>query len=166
MSDREDLRRKARAEYVDQGLMLTTIAASLGKSEATVGRWKKAAKEAGDDWDKARAAHVIAGRGPEAVTTRAIERYFLQLDRIVTNIEANDTDPVQQVALLASLADSTAKMAAAAKRFAPAVSTLGVAQDVLGKLMAFVRERYPQHASAILEIIEPFGEYLTEVYAP
>ena len=55
-------------------------------------------------------------------------------------------------------------MAASAKRFAPKVSELGVAQDVMAKLLDFVREEFPHHSAAILEIIEPFGARLTEIY--
>jgi hypothetical protein len=40
-----------------------------------------------------------------------------------------------------------------------------VAQDVMAHLLEFVREYFPQHASAILEVIEPFGEKLSKIYA-
>lgn len=59
MSDEK--RRKARSDYVHRRMMQSAIAITLGINEATIGRWAKAAKDAGDDWDKARAAHVLAG---------------------------------------------------------------------------------------------------------
>ncbi len=68
--------------------------------------------------------------------------------------------------MLVSLSDAMTKMAASAKRFAPKVSELGVAQDVMAKLLEFVRETFPQHTAAILEIIEPFGEHLAGIYTP
>jgi len=43
-------------------------------------------------------------------------------------------------------------------------SNLQLAGDVMRQLSAFVREQYPQHAPAFLEIIEPFGDKLVEIY--
>lgn len=160
----EELRRKARSDYVFRRFTQATIAAAYGISEATVGRWKKAAKEQGDDWDKARTAHVIAGEGVEAVVSSVVEDFMIQAQAILDEIKHGEHDTQQKVTLLVALSDAMTKMAASAKRFAPKVSELGVAQDVMQKLLEFVQEEFPHHASAILEIIEPFGERLTEHY--
>lgn len=165
MSDRDDLRRKARSDYIYRRLTLSTIAVAYGKNEATIGRWKKAAKEGGDDWDKARTAHVMAGEGVEVVVSSVVEDFFIQAQSIMDEIRDGVHTTAEKVGMLVSLADATTKMAAASKRFAPKVSELGVAQDVLAKLMDFVGTDFPHHAAAIMEIIEPFGERLTEMYA-
>lgn len=164
MSAREDKRRKARSDFIKRRMTLATIATVHGISEATVGRWKKAAKENGDDWDLARAAHAIAGNGLEAVASSVIEDYFIQAQEVMNEIKAGSLSPADKVDLLAKLADSTVKMASAAKRFAPMVSELGVAQDVLAKLLEFVRDEFPQHSAVMLEILEPFGEKLVGIY--
>ncbi len=166
MSARDDLKRKARSDYVYRRMMQSTIAAAYGISEATVGRWKKAAKEAGDDWDKARTAHVIAGEGVEAVVSSVVEDFMIQAQAILDEIKNGKHSTAEKVGMLVSLSDAMTKMAASAKRFAPKVSELGVAQDVMAKLLDFVREEFPRHSSAILEIIEPFSERLSEIYAP
>lgn len=163
MSD--DKRRKARSDYVYRRMMQSTIAVTLGVSEATIGRWKKTAKDAGDDWDKARSAHVLAGEGVEVVVSSVVEDFMIQAQSILDEIKTGDLPAKEKVTLLVQLADAMTKMAASAKRFAPKVSELGVAQDVMAKLLDFVREEFPHHAAAILEIIEPFGERLTEIYA-
>jgi hypothetical protein len=36
--------------------------------------------------------------------------------------------------------------------------------DVVRRLSGFVRDGYPQHAQAFLEILEPFGDRLIEWY--
>ncbi len=162
MSD--EVRRKARAHYVYRRMMQSTIAVTLGISEATVGRWKKAAKEAGDDWDKARSAHVMAGEGVETVVSTVVEDFMIQAQSILDEIKDGDHTAQEKVTMLVALSDAMTKMAASAKRFAPKVSELGVAQDVMAKLLEFVREEFPHHAAAILEIIEPFGERLSEIY--
>lgn len=41
---------------------------------------------------------------------------------------------------------------------------LELSMDVMRQLSSFVREQYPQHAAAFLEILEPFGERLVELY--
>lgn len=166
MSGRDDKRRKARSDFVNRRMTLSVIATVHGVSEATIGRWKKAAKENGDDWDLARSAHAIAGNGLEAVASSVIEDYFIQAQEVMNEIKAGSLPPFEKVELLAKLADSTVKMAAAAKRFAPNISELGVAQDVIAKLLEFVREEYPQHAMVMLEILEPFGEKLVGFYSP
>lgn len=160
----EELRRKARSDYVFRRFTQATIAAAYGISEATVGRWKKAAKLAGDDWDKARTAHVIAGEGVEAVVSSVVEDFMMQAQSILDEIKNGDHSVQEKVGMLVSLSDAMTKMAASAKRFAPKVSEFGVAQDVMSKLLDFVREEFPQHAGAILEIIEPFGDRLAEIY--
>lgn len=43
-------------------------------------------------------------------------------------------------------------------------SNLQLAGDVVRQLSGFVREQYPQHAAAFLEILEPFGDRLVEIY--
>lgn len=164
MSAREDLRRKARSDYVFRRMMQSTIAVAYGVSETTIGRWKKAAKDAGDDWDKARTAHVIAGEGVEVVVSSVVEDFMIQAQAILDEIKTGQHTTQEKVAMLVSLSDAMTKMASSAKRFAPKVSELGVAQDVMAKLLAFVRESFPQHAATILEIIEPFGEHLAGIY--
>ncbi|MEP3298564.1 MAG: DUF1804 family protein [Pseudoruegeria sp.] len=160
----EDKRRKARSDYIYRRFTAATIAAANGVSETTVGRWKKAAKKQGDDWDTARTAHVIAGEGVEAVVSTVVEDFMIQAQSILDEIKNGDHNVKEKVDMLVSISDAMTKMAASAKRFAPKVSELGVAQDVMGKLLKFVKEEFPQHAETILEIIEPFAERLAEVY--
>ena len=162
MSD--DKRRKARSDYIYRRMMQSTIAVTLGVSEATVGRWKKAAKEAGDDWDKARSAHVLAGEGMETVVSTVLEDFMIQAQAVMDEIKNGAHNTQEKVAMLVALADAMTKMTTSSRRLAPKISELGVAQDVMAKLLEFVREEFPQHAPAILEIIEPFGERLSEIY--
>ena len=165
MSARDDVKRKARSDYVHRRMMQSTIAAAYGLSEATVGRWKKAAKDVGDDWDKARTAHVIAGEGVEVVVSSVVEDFMIQAQAILDEIKVGTHTTKEKVDMLVSLSDAMTKMAASAKRFAPRISELGVAQDVMAKLLDFVRTSFPHHSVAILEIIEPFGIRLAEIYA-
>ena len=167
MSSRDDLKRKVRSDFVYRRMMQSTIAAAYGLSEATIGRWKKDAKEKhGDDWDKARTAHVIAGEGIETVVSTVLEDFMIQAQSTLDEIKNGEHSTKEKVEMLVSLADAMTKITASAKRLAPKISELGVAQDVMSKFLDFVRENFPQHATVILEILEPFGEKLAELYAP
>ena len=164
---RDDLKRKVRSDFVHRRMMQSTIAAAYGLSEATIGRWKKDAKEKhGDDWDKARTAHVIAGEGIETVVSTVLEDFMIQAQSTLDEIKNGEHSTKEKVEMLVSLADAMTKITASAKRLAPKISELGVAQDVMSKFLDFVRENFPQHATVILEILEPFGEKLAELYAP
>ena len=126
-------------------------------SSATV---LKVAPGPGDDPN----AHVIAGEGVEAVVSSVVEDFMIQAQAILDEIKDGAHTTQEKVGMLVSLSDAMTKMAASAKRFAPKVSELGVAQDVMAKLLDFVRDEFPQHSSAILEVIEPFSERLAEIY--
>ncbi len=163
-SVRDDVRRKARSDYIFRRMTQSTIAAAYGISEATVGRWKKAAKDQGDDWDKARTANVIAGEGIETVVSHVVEDFMIQAQALLDDIRDGTLTTAEKVSHLVALSDAMTKMVSSARKLAPKISELGVAQDVMGHLLDFVRVNFPQHAPAILEIIEPFGERLAGLY--
>lgn len=164
MSARDDLRRKVRGDFVYRRMTAATIAVAYNLSEATIGRWKKAAKDQGDDWDKARTAAVIAGEGLETVVSQVVEDFMILAQALLDDIRDGELSTSEKVSHLVALADAQTKMVSSARKLAPKISELGVAQDVMGHLLTFVRENFPQHAAAILEIIEPFGERLAGLY--
>ncbi len=61
MAHKDDKKREARRQFVHDQQTAPMIAVTVGVSEATVRRWKRDAKQNGDNWDIARAAHVMAG---------------------------------------------------------------------------------------------------------
>lgn len=165
MSSEQDKRRKARADYIYRRMTGATISMMLDISQATFGRWKKAAKDAGDDWDIARTASIMAGEGIETVVSSVIEDFMIMAQSVLEQIKHGDLPLDQKVKHLVALADAMTKMTTSAGKLAPKISELGVAQDVMQYLVDFVREKFPQHVAAILEIIEPFGESLARRYA-
>lgn len=44
------------------------------------------------------------------------------------------------------------------------LNKLDLAKDMLAQEFEFVRKAYPQHVAAFMEIMEPFGEKLVEIY--
>lgn len=165
MATDQEKRRKARADYIYRRMTMATISMTLNVSQATLGRWKKLAKQVGDDWDIARSASLIAGEGIETVVSSVVEDFMIMAQSLLDEIKNGELGLEAKVKNLVALADAMTKVTASAGKLAPKISELGVAQDVMRHLMAFVRENFPQHAAAILEIIEPFGERLAGIYA-
>jgi len=165
MAHKEDKRKEARRQFIHDQQSVPLIAVAIGVSEATVRRWKRDAKANGDNWDVARAAHVMAGEGLETVVSDVVEQFVILFKATIEQVkEDQDLKPDERVKAMASLSDAFNKMVASAGRVAPKISELGVANDVLQRQAEFIREQYPQHAEAFLEVLEPFGEHLLETY--
>lgn len=165
MAHPPEVRDKVRRAYVFDRLSLEVVALKCGVAYGTASRWKSAAAEAGDDWEKAQAAQLLAGGSIEDIGRQMlaglVTQYQASMDELTKNAEIN---PATKVQLLASLADAFNKTIAASKRIMPETSELATAMEVIQKLAAFVRQRYPQHASAFTELLEPFGDVLFKEY--
>ena len=148
MAHNAQTRAAARAAYIYDNLPLTQISTAHGISLATLRSWKKSASAQGDDWDKLRVANLLAGQGMEAIARQI-------MSEIIT---ADDMSAQQKTAALASLADSFNKMVSASRRVLPESNELAVALRVIQLLTEFVRQRFPQHATALLEVLEPFAD--------
>jgi uncharacterized protein YjcR len=159
-------RTTARTQYVYDRRNLTEIGRRLKVNVTTITRWKRQAKEAGDDWDKARVANSVAGEGAQAVAVQFMEDFMLLLQATVEDVKNPKTkmEPQQRVDALARLADAYNKAMAAVKRTMPELSELAVSMEVLQALAKFVQAKYPQHAKAFSEILEPFGQELAKRY--
>lgn len=165
MAHGDDIRRLVRAAYVFDQLSLEVAAAKHDVPHATVRNWKRAGKELGDDWDKARAAQMIAGGGIEDVVRQTLGVVVQQVQATVEAIQSDkDMKPEAKVQALSSLADAYNKLIAASRRLMPETDKLAVATDVAKRLAEFTRTHYPQHAAAFAEILPPFGEELAKAY--
>lgn len=157
-------RKKAREAYVFKRQSPPTISLAIGVPATTIRRWKSDALKHGDDWGVARSANLIAGQGLEAVVMATIEDFVMLTHATMEDIKSSPADVDIKVKQLVSLADAMTKAVAAAGRVTPKISELGVAQDVLQRLTAFVAENFPHHADAFLEILEPFGLEIVGAY--
>lgn len=159
MAHNAQTRAAARAAYIYDNLPLTQISTAHGISLATLRSWKKSASVQGDDWDKLRAANMLAGQGMEAIARQTLSDYVTQHKALMGEIiTADDMTAQQKTAALASLADSFNKMVSASRRVLPESNELAVALRVIQLLTEFVRQRFPQHATALLEVLEPFAD--------
>lgn len=165
MAHDDTKRRAVRADFVFNGLSLEVSAAKHGVPHATVRNWKREYKAAGDDWDKARGAQMLAGGCVEEVMRQTLAVAIQQTQATIEAIQANtEMSPQDKVKALASLSDSLNKLMAAFARKMPETDKLAVATDVAKRMAEFVRANYPQHAAAFAEILGPFGDELARAY--
>lgn len=165
MAHDRDKRREARRRYVFDRQALSVVAIATKVSEASLRRWKADAKAAGDDWDVARSANTVAGEGLERLIVDVVQDYVVVHQATIEDLRADKAlAAAEKAKILAGLADSFNKTVNAAGRVSPKISELGVAMDVLKRLGEFVLRDHPDLAPALLEILEPFGATLGEVY--
>ncbi|ANQ83690.1 hypothetical protein dqs_0614 [Azoarcus olearius] len=165
MAHPDDTRRAVRAGYVFDQLGLEVAAVKEGVPVATARRWKAEAKKAGDDWDRARGAQLLAGGGIEDVVRQTLAVVVQQVQATVESINlATDMDPATKVQMLASLADAYHKLMAVSKRLMPETDKLAIAMDVLKRFGEFIAKRKPALAGEFVEQIEAFGDEIARAY--
>lgn len=167
MAHPDETRKAVRAAFVFDAQTLEIVALRYQVPLATVRRWKSEARAAGDDWDKARGAQMIAGGGIEEVVRQTLGLIVQQVQATMEQIQAadvKDIGPAEKVKMLASLADSYNKLMACSKRLMPETDKLAVAMDVLRRLVDWVKENAPQHVATLAQIVGPFGESLAGEY--
>ncbi|MFV9490606.1 DUF1804 family protein [Pseudomonas aeruginosa] len=163
MAHPKETRDALRRAYVLDRQSLEVAAAMFGVSYGTARRWKQQAEAEGDDWDRARSAQLLAGGGLEDVARQVLAGLVTQFQATMEAVQVDaDIKPAVKVQLLASLADAYNKTVSASKRVLPETSALATAMEVLQRLASFIRERFPQHAQAFAEVLEPFGDVIAK----
>lgn len=158
-------RTTARAAYVYERRNIKDVARRMKVNYTTVQKWKNDARLQGDDWDRARVAASIAGEGAQTVAIKFLEDFMLLQSAAMEQVKADKKMKAQEkVEALSRLADAYNKAMAAWKRSMPQLSEFGVAIEIMQHLARFVQAKFPQHARAVLEVIEPFGEELAKKY--
>lgn len=158
----KDVRDNVRRAYVLDNLSLEVAAAKCGVAYGTAARWKKEAADAKDDWDKLRTANLMASGTIEDLAREMLTGMVLMFNATTKEVYSADTPAAVKVQMLGSMGDAFHKMMAVSKRLMPETNELSVALMVIEQLSQFVRERFPQHAGAFSDILEPFGEHLTQ----
>lgn len=165
MAYSEETRRALRSAYVFKALSLEAAAQQAGIGFGTASRWRRDAKEAGDDWDRARTASMMAGQGHEAVSQLVLQEFMTLFQ---TTIEQLKTDvkgtPIAKAEALSRLSDAYNKAMSAAAKSNPKLNKLAVAMEVLQLLAEFISEDYPSLTEPFLRMLEPFGEKISETF--
>lgn len=162
MAHSPDKKTKLRAAYIG-GLPLEAAADKTGVPYATARNWYRAAMLAGDDWDAfQKASLIVGGGGIEQALGRIIAAGLLRCEALLAATAA--ADPVEAVKAMAVMGDTVSKLRAASKGMMPEADRLAVATDVVKRLADFTRSKYPKHAPALIEVLEPFADELAKAY--
>lgn len=168
MAHPKSTRDKLRRLYVAERLSLDSAAKMCDVAFGTARRWRDDAKAAGDDWDKLRAAYLLAGGELEDIARVTLAEFLLHYQNTMNMLKNPDTEklpPSMRTQLLASLADAFAKTVAASKRVLPETSRLAVALEVLEMQLAFVQQQFPQHLESFVAVSEPFAVEIERYFA-
>ena len=163
MAHPKETREKLRRLYVSGEQMLETAAMMCGIPTATARSWKRTAKETGDDWDKVRAAYTLAGGGIEDLSRSLLAGFLVQYQSTMTMLQ-DTSPPSERAKLLASLSDAFTKTVAANAKVMPETSKLATAIEVLELFGEVIKEKYPQHLQAYVELVEPLGAEIEKKY--
>jgi len=164
MAHPKETRQAVRKAYVEDRMPLTQAAQLQGVRYETARRWKADARGSGDDWDRARMADRIASGGLGDLTAAVLDDFIRLFQGTLEALRSHEGDPILRAEAISRLSDAYAKTVKAAGATNPELSKLGTALEVTKHLAQFVRQEYPQHTEAFLEILEPFGERLSEIY--
>ena len=160
-ADKDNLRRS----YVFDGMPLDKCANLHGVSYPTAQRWRREAKELGDDWDKVKSAHSLAGGELEEVARQILTDFVIQFKTTMELVKNSaDLDAKTRVELLTSLSDSYNKAISANRKLMPETSKLAVALSVIERLAEFIKDNKPELLESYLGVLEPFGQLIEKEF--
>jgi hypothetical protein len=147
-----------RTAFVFDQLSLEVAAIKGGVSPDTARRWKREAKTAGDDWDKARAAQLLSGGGIEEVVRQTLQAVVTQVQATLEALELDtDVSALEKAKALASLADSYHKLIATARRLMPETDVLAVETTSIKGFVTLLIRLSPDSAEAAVTAMEAYA---------
>ena len=96
----------------------------------------------------------------ESLAETLLTEYLEAHQEAMVAIQTQVTDPLQRVEALSKLSLALDRTFRALDRGGTETAPLLVARIVLDRQAEFIKQRFPGHLSAFLEILEPFGQAL------
>ena len=156
MAHEQSTRTELRRLYVFERLSLEKAAELCKVSIATARRWKANAEKAGDDWERVRAAHTMAGGSLEDIARQLLTDLVLQFKATMDELGNVKIDAAERVAL----SDSYNKAISANRKLLPETSRLATALEVINRLADYLKLKRPDLLGGFLEVLEDFGAEL------
>lgn len=157
-------RQALRRAFVVDRQPLKAAAALLEVSYSTARAWKADAELSGDDWDRARTAESVGDGGVKALTRVVLEEFIPLFQSTIRAIKGDKLDAIDKAEAISRLSDAYMKTVKASGAVDPSIARLAWAMDVIRQLAQFTAERFPQHQTAMIDVLEPFGEQLAQEY--
>jgi hypothetical protein len=127
------------------------------------GRHKKKAA-ASSNAAKAKTAPWLSKEKRRRLLNKLLGEFLVLHKEAMESVKAEVVDPIKRVEALTRLSQALDRTLNALVKATPQISHLTIAQDVLKHQVAFVESNFPQHAAALLTILEPFGEELIKIF--
>ncbi len=154
-----------RRGYVVERLPLEKAAKNAGIPPGTARKMKSRAAAKGDDWDKARAVSALTQAGSGVVAQMVLTDYLVVHQVTMAELAAaTDLPPMDKAEAMSRMADAFTKTMSAVAKAAPDLGRYAVASEVMTDFAKFVQEQFPQHAAALVEVLEPFAAALADKY--
>ncbi|MGR9014158.1 MAG: DUF1804 family protein [Gammaproteobacteria bacterium] len=153
-----------RSLFVYERLSLPEAASRHNVSYSAAQMWKKKAKAAGDDWDKARNASRLTAGGLGDMTNQLMEDFALLFQSTIEDIQTGDYNALDKAEAMSRLSDAYSKTMKAAGGGNSKIAKLSVAMEVLSELAAFIKLNHPDDLERFALILEPFGARVSEVF--
>lgn len=151
-----------RAMYIKDCLPVEEISRKTGVANQTIWRWKSLALTRNhDDWDKLRAAHIVAGKKEEDFANSMLTGFVVMFDAVKQDLLNASGDPVEKARSLAGLSDSYHKIVLATQRLKPELDEYGVALKVLDKLATHIKAKQPELLVAFVNVLDSFAVELS-----
>jgi hypothetical protein len=142
------------------GLPLEAAAGKAGVPSATARNWYRAAREAGDDWDKFRTASlIVAGGGIEQAMGRIIAAGLMRCEALIEVLQTQDGEisPLEAVKALSTLGDTVAKLKAAGRGMMPEADRLAVENEAIKGFTDLIVRQHPALAEKVLATVEAWA---------
>jgi transposase len=172
MAHPKTVRDAVRRDYIAQGMSPEVLGPMHGVSVASVIRWRRDARENGDDWDKHRAARRLSSGVPEDITRDLLMEFLEHHRHAMEQLRKAREGANGQAALsaddyaslLAKLQDGFNKMMAASKRMMPETDRLIVAAGVVEDLATFLTSKHPTLMAGFLDVLPEFQQLVEKKY--
>lgn len=164
MAHSQDTRNNVRKAYVVDGVPLTVAASIHGVSYDTAREWKRQAKEVGDDWDTARAAHRITNQSTDDVIKQLVDIMVRQAVVVAQKLEDSSIPAQDKVELLASISDAMAKFTKSLSRIDPKLGAMSVALDTLKTTADYLQKHDRVALAQFQDHLEGIGAVLQSRY--
>lgn len=156
MAHPPEKRMQLRSAYIG-GLPLEAASDKAGVPYATARNWYRDAREAGDDWDKFRAASlIVAGGGIEQAMGRIIAAGLMRCEALLAQIALSE-DVATAMQAMATLGDTVAKLKAAGKGMMPEADHLAIENGALKAFADLMIRQYPKTAEQVLASLEAWA---------
>lgn len=164
MAHAPETKAAVRAGYVYQKLTLEQAAERADVSAATARRWKTQAAATGDDWDAARSASSLSSQSTRTIADMVLQDFLANYQATMEAVRGGEIPPLQKAEVMSRLADAFTKTMSAIAKASPEMARYAVATELLQDLASFVREDFPDHVDALIEILEPFAAHIARKY--